>query len=359
MTRKTYAHIDLAAVQHNFDQLSACAPNSQHVAVIKANAYGHGAIAVAEALASRVALFAVAFMDEAKQLREAGIDTPILSLEGFFDEEEAIWAANHNVWLVIHHLAQLERVERLQNPPIIWFKIDTGMHRLGFSLEEAPGLLQRFSHLLGPDSAVFTHLACADEVSNDKTRQQLDNLSRALSTQQTHLALSVANSAATVHWPSAHQRWNRLGIGLYGGFTGGSPELPQPKLLPAMSLHAPVIALRDLPAGETVGYGSTWRAQRNTRLATVAIGYADGYPRHAPSGTPAICHGQRIYLAGRVSMDMLIFDVTDCPQVALGDEVELWGSALSIKEVADHSGTIDYELMTRVSERVPRVVKRI
>ena len=354
MTRKTYAHINLSALQHNFDTLCAYAPNSQHMAVIKANAYGHGAIEVANALRSRVSLFAVAFIDEAKSLRAAGIKTPIVSLEGFFDRDEAEWAADNNVWLVVHRADQLATIDSLPSKPVVWLKIDTGMHRLGVASQDAPELLSRYAHLLSEDSVLFTHLACADDVKSEKTEQQLNEVQAVLNHHLSPLPLSIANSAGTVHWASARARWNRLGIGLYGGSVGRTDTRAMPDLLPVMSLRAPIIAIRTLADGETVGYGSTWRAQRATTLATLAIGYADGYPRHAPSGTPAMCHGQKIYLAGRVSMDMLTFDVTDCAEVCVGDDVELWGDSLSITEVAEHVETIDYELMTRVSERVPR-----
>jgi alanine racemase len=331
--------------------MSSLAPESKSLAVIKADAYGHGAVQVAQALSDCVDLFAVAFVDEAKHLRENAINAPLLVFQGAFTEQECSWAADNQVWLVVHTEQQFEWIDGLNTTkPVIWPKIDTGMHRLGFSPERFRSLIDRYRHLLSERSVIFTHLACSDEPENSKSLQQLARLKS--HTDGLKLDYSIANSAGVIHWQAARAKWNRLGIGLYGGLAG--PNSQKLQLQAVMSLHADVIALREIEPGETVGYGSTWVAEKPTRLATVAIGYADGYPRHAPNGTPAWCKGQRIFLVGRVSMDMLVFDVTENPNVNLGDSVELWGQNLLASEVAEHVNTIDYELLTRVSQRVPR-----
>lgn len=349
MTRKTTAIIDLSALVNNFEQLKALAPNSRSLAVIKADAYGHGALAVAQALEATTELFAVAFIDEAKALRDQGVVKPILSLQGGYDPQECEWAGRNNVWLVVHNEQQFQWIEKLENNrPVVWPKIDTGMHRLGFEPEQFSKILNKYQHLLTEQSVVFTHLASADDPISPKTLEQLQRLESSLEEQV--YTYSIANSAGIVHWQAARQQWNRIGIGMYGGAVG--PAKAQPPLLPVMTLKANVIAIRDIQKGESVGYGGTWVADQPSRLATVGIGYADGYPRHAPNGTPAYCNGNRIFLAGRVSMDMLIFDVTHLPKIEVGDSVELWGAHLSITEIAEHIGTIDYELMTRISARV-------
>lgn len=351
MTRKTTAIIDLTALVDNYKQLAALAEHSRLLAVIKADAYGHGAVQVARALDDLAELFAVAFIDEAKALRAKGINTPILSLQGAFDVSECEWAAANNVWLVIHQEQQLRWIDQLENiKPVIWPKLDTGMHRLGFQPEEFAAIVKKYNHLLSEQSVIFTHLASADDPQSAKTSEQLKRLENAME-QQVH-EYSIANSAGIIHWQAARQQWNRTGIGMYGGFAG--PMSKQLELKPVMTLKAKVIAIRDISKGETVGYGGTWKSIQPSRLATVGIGYADGYPRHAPNGTPAYCNGERIFLTGRVSMDMLIFDVTHLSGIDVGDDVELWGNNLSITDVAEFVGTIDYELMTRLSARVPR-----
>ena len=352
MSRNTHATIDLEALVDNFKLISQLAPDSRTMAVIKADAYGHGAPQVAAALTPHTDLFAVAFIDEAKALRAQGITTQLLSLQGAFSAEECQWAGENNVMLVVHNEQQLKWIQSLTSSrPVVWPKVDTGMHRLGFSPDEFKGVLRHYQQLLTTESVIFTHLACADEPDNTKTVEQLERLKACIAEEYSNF--SIANSAGIIHWQMARQAWNRVGIGMYGGATGPKPNLPA--LKPVMTLSADVIAIRHIAVGETVGYGASWQAKSPTKLATVAIGYADGYPRHAPSGTPAWCNDEKIALAGRVSMDMLVFDVTHLPQVAIGDRVELWGPNISITEVANSVGTIDYELMTRISSRVPRV----
>ena len=353
MSRNTYASIDLGAVVSNFTLLASLNPQGNTLAVIKANAYGHGAINIAKALTPLAKRFAVAFMDEAQTLRRAGIETPMVSLQGAYCMEEMRWAAENGVAVVVHRREQLDWIGKLPGAvPAIWLKIDTGMHRLGFMPEQIESLVSTYSHLFSDDTIFFTHLASADEQHNPQTERQLETFAA----QHQHLQwpTSIANSGGILNWPLANGDWNRAGIAMYGGKASNPEHMKSVNLKPVMSVYADIIAIRDIPIGDTVGYGGSWQAQRASRIATVAIGYADGYPRHAPSGTPAYCNGHRIHLVGRVSMDMVTFDITGLPELAVGDQVELWGANVSVTEVAEHVGTIDYELMTRISDRVPR-----
>ncbi|MEG3766678.1 alanine racemase [Alteromonas sp. 14N.309.X.WAT.G.H12] len=354
MSRQTQAVIHADALIHNFDLLSAMTPEGQSMAVIKADAYGHGAINVARILRERSPYFAVAIVEEAIQLRDAGITAPIVVLEGPHQDYECAVAGEQNYILVVHQQQQLQWLAScpLEQRPTVWLKVDSGMHRLGFQCQEIPALLSRHGDLFNVPPVLVTHLACADEVNHPFNGQQLEDFLALRD--QTGLAVSIANSPAVVGCPQARAQWNRLGIAIYGaqplqGDCGLS-------LQPVMSLQASVISVKKVKAGDTVGYSQTWRAQRPSVIATVGIGYADGYPRHCPNGTPVMINGHRGVLAGRVSMDMITVDVTDIPTPQPGDPVELWGQQLAVDEVARYAGTISYELLTRVSSRVPRLV---
>lgn len=356
MSRQTQAIIHADAVLHNFKQLAAISPQSGSMAVIKADAYGHGAVNVARILQHVSSRFAVAIMEEAVALRDAGITAPIVVLEGAHQAKECQMAFQHNCILVMHCEAQLEWLMACpaDKRPHIWLKADSGMHRLGFPLADLPRIVSDYAVLFSDETVIATHFACADDIDNPFTQHQLDAFEKVIA--QIKLPLSLANSPAAVNWPESRAKWNRLGLGVYGGrvSTHTNKDL---SLLPAMTLRSSILAIRDVPVGEGVGYGQTWVAERPSKIATVGIGYADGYPRHCGNGTPVMVRGQRASLVGRVSMDMITIDVTDIANVNMGDTVELWGEHISINEVAACAGTIDYELMTRVSQRVPRIVK--
>lgn len=325
------------------------------VAVVKADAYGNGAVLVAKTLDNKVDLFAVAIVEEAIALREAGIQSPILVMQGPHQAAECALTVQYNLRWILHHQAQLDWLcTALDKQTLLqhahWVKFDTGMHRLGFMPDQYQSLCQNYPDILHAKCVITTHLACADEPDNNSAEQQIAKFVKSF-TQHQHF--SIANSAASAYLTEAHQHWNRLGISLYGSSPFEQSDI-QLELQAVMRLKAQVIALREVETGEAVGYGGTWCAQQKSLIATVGIGYADGYPRHAPNGTPAIIKGRTAFLAGRVSMDMLTFDVTHIPGVQLGDEVELWGDNLPINSIAKHVGTIGYELMTRVSSRVPR-----
>ncbi len=352
-SRKTQAIINLSALKSNYQNIANLAPHSKTIAVIKANAYGHGAIEVAKSLHSQVPAFAVAFMDEAIVLRTAGITLPILILEGPLDEKDFSLAKQHNFWLMLHNEQQ---VSWLKHHPDytekLWLKIDTGMNRLGFSPESAKEMLTNLTLEQKQGLVICSHFSSADEADNLKTQDQIACL-RSFA-QKYSCQISLANSAGIINWPQSHDDFNRLGLALYG--TNPTPAKNMPiELAPVMTLQSTIIAIRNLAIGESVGYGESWQAKRDSVIATVAIGYADGYPRNAQAGTPVFINNQLAPLAGRVSMDMITIDITELTGVKLGDVVELWGENLSVELVAEHMNTINYELLTCVSARVPKV----
>jgi alanine racemase len=353
--RPTSATVRLDAIVDNYRLACRLAPASQSIAVIKANAYGHGLLKVAQALEPEVPAFAVAFIDEAVQLRDAGIRKPILVLQGATRAADIPDAAANDFWLLLHHQRQIEWLLSSGSPdPVkVWLEVDTGMHRLGFApeaLDEICGDLVS-SPNVQQGMVLCTHLACADDLSNPMTSQQVSSI-RSVSTKH-ELAMSIANSAGILCWPETHAEWNRPGYMLYGN----SPMVPigddSPGLKPAMTMNSEIIAIRDVKAGQGVGYGIDWVARRHSKIGTVAIGYGDGYPRHAPSGTPLLVGGQRVPLAGKVSMDAISVDLTDIENVEVGDPVELWGQSLSVNEVAAAAGTIGYEILAGLTGRVP------
>lgn len=354
MSRPVVAEIDLYALLDNYRLARSRTGNGRAMAVIKADAYGHGAVPVARALEAECPAFAVACLEEAEVLRAAAINKPILLLGGFFDVNELRWLVPRNYWCVLHSFWQIQALESspLCAPVPFWIKVDTGMHRLGFSPEDVPGVIFRLRELPWVGEIVLlTHLARADELDSDKTLRQMQVLRRTLA--GLRVQTCVANSAALLGWPACDADWARPGIMLYGS-SPFAEETPDIILNPVMTLKSQIIALRDLPAGEAVGYGGQYVTRRQTRLATVAGGYGDGYPRHAPPGTPVLVNGQRCPLAGRVSMDLVLVDVTECRQARIGDEVVFWGKELKVDEVAAHARTISYTLLAGVMPRVPR-----
>jgi alanine racemase len=351
MHRRTLAQIDLAAIRDNFAIAAALAPAAANIAVIKADAYGHGMLPVAKALQGLAEAFAVATVDEALQLRDAGIGESVLVLEGATTVASCRLAKASNLTLMLHTAEQLAAV--VESQVAAWVKVDTGMHRLGLPPEDLAGVLDTLRTAGVEVQAVCTHLACADDPDNAATQRQLDAFSAC--TRDVDLPKSIANSAGILAWPASHADWNRPGFMLYGASPFATEMAAARPLRPAMSFLAEIIAVRDIGAGESVGYGGRWTAKQPATIATVAAGYADGYPRHAVNGTPVHLHGKSAPLVGTVSMDMITIDVTHIESAAVGDRVELWGSNLPINTVAASAGTIGYELMTGVTRRVPRV----
>jgi alanine racemase len=361
MSRPTKIIIDLAAIQKNCHLAQSLAPNTKTVAVVKADAYGHGAAKVAQVLEPQVEMLTVSSLEEALVLREVGIKKPILLLEGCFETNEILLAAQNNCQLVVHTEQQISQLMEifLATPLTIWLKIDSGMHRLGFEPQSLDRVYHRLEKCKNVDKIILiSHFASADNLIGSHTPMQLkryfDCAKPILLASPHKLDQSLANSAAVLAWPDSHLDWIRPGIMLFGVSPFTEAHAIADKLIPAMDFQSAVIAVREIEQGESVGYGNTWTAKRKSTIATIAVGYGDGYPRTARSGTPVLLNQQRATLVGRVSMDMITVDVTDLSPVKIGDTAILWGKDLAANEVASWSGTIGYELVTRMPNRVKK-----
>jgi alanine racemase len=322
------------------------------MAVVKADAYGHGLSRCMPALAE-ADLLGVATLDEACAIRALDPMVPVLLLEGVTAADELSVVEELALEMVVHCPEQLEWVRARGSAPgaRVWLKLDTGMHRLGFPLAEAADIHRRLLDLPGVATVVLmTHFACADEPDHEMTDRQLAAFDRAVAgLEGPHC---VANSAALLTRPETHRDWVRAGLLPYGISPLDDRDGPGLGLEPVMTLHSRLIATRDIPAGDCVGYGARFRAERDLRIGTAAIGYGDGYPRNLPDGTPVLVNGQRQALAGRVSMDMTTIDLDGQADAAVGDPVVLWGQGLPVEEVARAAETIPYELVCRVTRRV-------
>lgn len=357
MARPARAHVNLNAIIHNYRLSKAIAPGQSSVAIVKGNAYGHGAVAVAQALASEADALGVACIEEALELRDAGIRCPILLLEGFFSADELATISELSFWCAIHSVEQLIALEAkpLARPINVWLKMDSGMHRLGVSGPDFKHFYQRLKQLdWVNDIVLMSHFSSADELDNPESTTQWDYFEK--HSQGIDADISLANSAATLArtiGPADNRRhWQRPGLMLYGATPFLDPQGNADQLQAAMTLSSEIIAIRDVAAGQAVGYGGTFVCKQPSRIATVAMGYADGYPRSAKSGTPVLVNGQGAALAGRVSMDMLSVDVTHLRDAKVGDRVELWGEQLAVSEVAKYCDTIPYTLLTGITRRV-------
>ena len=361
MTRAAKAVINLAALRQNLQRARGASPASQQYAVIKANGYGHGMVQVAKALSDADG-FCVASVEEAVELRTAGIPQPILLLEGFFHSDEIDAILQHQLEVVVHHESQLVLLESFakrqsdheQTIPV-WLKVDTGMHRLGFSPVDVTAAYQRLQDctLVAQSPHLMTHLACADDFYHPLTMRQIQTFKKLLS--QYDCKRSIANSAGILGWVPSHSNIDRPGILLYGVSPFIDETAEARRLSPAMTLSSELIAIKHCAKGETVGYGGVWQCPEDMPIGVISIGYGDGYPRHAVSGTPVLINGQRVPLIGRVSMDMICVDLRTLPGAKIGDTAILWGEGLPAEEVAASASTIAYELLCAVTSRVPRV----
>lgn len=353
--RPAHALIDLAALRHNY-LLARQLHGGKVLAVVKANAYGHGAVRCARALADIADAFAVGLVDEALELRAAGICTPILVLEGVFDVVELDEAVRHQLWLVVHHEVQLRMIEStpLAAPLQVWLKLNTGMNRAGFAADQLADAWQRLQ-ASGKVASItlMSHLARADEPQQAATSKQIEYFDRLCAPYPT--ARSLANSAGILYWPQARLDWGRPGLLLYGVAPDGSEHDADHSLRPVMQLNSAVMAVREIGAGEAVGYGGHFVVSGPTRVGLVATGYADGYPRNVANGTPVWVSdpahpagGQFAHTIGRVSMDMLSIDLSALPWAGIGSAVELWGNKVSVNRVARAAGSIAYELLCNV-----------
>jgi alanine racemase len=365
LIRLIRALIDTAALRHNLGTIRAYAPGARVMAVVKANAYGHGLVTTALALADADS-FAVARLEEGMALRSAGVRAPIVLLEGVFSAEQLAEAAHHGFELVVHDPLQLKLLEAHRGAErfIIWIKIDTGMNRLGFRPDAFADVLARLRALTVPamELRVMTHLARADELQEKMTGAQLQRFHSALADAGVaegagRLVTSIGNSAAILGWPQGQGNWVRPGLALYGVSPFANETAYSHGLKPAMTLETTVLTVRQVKRGETVGYAGAWCAQRDSSIAILAAGYGDGLPRHLDNGTPVLVGGARYELVGRVSMDMIAVDVTGAPKVVTGTRATIWGADLPVEEIAMHADTIPYELLCGVSQRVPIELK--
>ncbi len=353
MPRPITASIRLSALRSNLGRARALAPGSKLWAVVKANAYGHGVLEAASAFSAADGLALVEF-DAAARLRQAGWVRPILMLEGAFDPADLQQASEQGLSLVVHDPVQLEWLTAHGGPAIdVFLKLNTGMNRLGVALAQADSFFERLSRCPSVRSVSWmTHFANADVEGG--TLIPLGRFDAAVAHRRA--PHSLANSAALFDAPATHRHWVRPGIMLYGSSPFADRSAASLGLQPAMVLHSRLLAVQQLEKGDSVGYGSTFTADRAMRIGIVAGGYADGYPRHAPTGTPVAVEGIRTQTLGRVSMDMMAVDLTGIDHAAPGSPVELWGMTIPIDEVAQAAGTIAYELMCGVAPRVRREV---
>lgn len=351
MPRPITAHIHLDSVRHNLQVTRQIAPGSRTCAVVKANAYGHGIERIYPALteADGIALLDV---EEAVRIRELGWTKPTLLLEGIFEPVDVEIADRYRLTVTVHCDEQMRMLStaRPSQPINVQLKMNSGMNRLGYRPAAFRSAWQRASATpsIG-DIGLMTHFASADEDSIDWQIDEFDAATQGIVGPQ-----SLSNSAAVLWHPRAHRDWVRPGTILYGASPSGSAQhISGLSLRAAMTLSSRIIGIQTLVAGETTGYGRTFRAGQAMRIGVVACGYADGYPRHAPTGTPIAVDGVLTRVVGRVSMDMLTVDLTPCPMARVGSHVELWGEQVRVDDVAETSGTIGYELMCALTRRVP------
>ncbi len=350
MPRPISARIDLSALEHNL-RVARRATSARIMAVIKADAYGHGLLRAAEALNTAEG-FALLDVRDAVRLRDAGFRQTLLLLEGCFTPDDLVLAATHDLACVVHSPQQLAMLDAFPRRKAlsVWLKINSGMNRLGFPPHLVPAAMEKLkSHPAVRDITLMTHFASAD--GEPGVAEQLERFNQTVAPYR--VARSLANSAALLHHPEAHGDWVRPGIMLFGGSPFEHISAEKLGLRPVMTLASELISVRDLRAGECIGYGGSFCAQSPMRIGTVACGYADGYPRHAGTGAPALVEGQRTRTLGRVSMDMLCVDLSALPDAKVGSRVTLWGEGMPVDEVARAAGTISYELLCALAARVP------
>lgn len=346
--RPIRARIDSAALRDNSAVAKRLAPRSRVWAVVKANAYGHGLSRAVRSLAADG--LGLIELDAALELRKAGEKRPILLMQGFYSAQELEPIATHGITTVVHDAEQLAMLEKTRVPAKVpvYLKLNTGMNRLGFSEGEVRDAILRLQRCAG-EITLMSHFADADGKRGVKWQvERFREMTSGLSFER-----SLANSAAILRYPETHADWVRPGIMLYGCSPFPDQSADKLGLKPVMTLSSELIAVRELRAGDSVGYGCTFTATAPTRIGVVACGYADGYPRHAPTGTPVRVHGQLSRILGRVSMDMLCVDLSECPEADVGSPAVLWGEGMPIDDVAASAGTTSYELLCALAARVP------
>ncbi|HEY2629504.1 MAG TPA: alanine racemase [Usitatibacter sp.] len=354
MSRPILATISRSALRHNYGVAKRAAARSKVFAVVKANGYGHGRERVARILGAGTDGFAMVELEGAVATRESGYPGPVLLLEGFFESAELPYIAHAGLATVIHDEEQLRMLEAtpIEKPIDVFFKVNTGMNRLGFRLDGVRPQLDRLRRSKAARSiTLMTHFATSEEPEGiAEAMRRFDEVTKGID-----LPRSLANTAAIFSHPGSHADVVRLGIGLYGATPFPDRGAEALGLEPAMTLTSRLISIQELEPGEAIGYGATFRAEKKLKIGVVACGYADGYPRHAPSGTPVLVGGVRAKTAGRVSMDMITVDLAGIPDARVGTPVTLWGEGMPIDDVATPAGTVGYELMCALGQRVPVV----
>lgn len=351
--KAAYALINQDAIRHNIQKVREFAPNSKIMAVIKANAYGHGLLTISQAL-NQIDAVAVARLDEGKSLRKSGFSHRITILEGFVSQQELIDLAQNNLDVVVHSIEQVRIVEKYQGPEklSVWLKINSGMNRLGINPLEFASIykcLKACTHVVQPIS-LMTHLSSADSDENSVSIQQINRFKNLVDSYPGEK--SIANSAALMTYQEALTDWVRPGIMIYGVSPFFEKDGIDFGLKPVMSLYSQLISVKKIAKGESVGYSGTWVSNADTQIGVVAIGYGDGYSRYTRSGAPVLVNGKRVSLIGRVSMDMITVDLGLQSKAKIGDKVTLWGDGLSVEEIARYSNTIPYTLLCGITQRV-------
>jgi len=349
---RAHANINLKALQNNLQRVRQLSGEAKVMSVIKANAYGHGMLQVADALQESDA-FAVANIEEACHLRSHLPDKKIVILQGVLSQEELSLALKLTLDVVVHNEFQLQLIEQsqLSGKLSVWLKIDTGMHRLGISPVKTSKAVERLQQCTSEiDIYLMSHFANADNVSDSLTEQQLSVFLE--TTGEYAIQKSIANSAAISSKHDCALDWVRPGIMIYGVNPFIEGDASDLDLLPVMTLSATIISIQHFEKGDAIGYGGTWICPEDMPVAIVSIGYGDGYPRHAASGTPVLVNGNLCSLVGRVSMDMICVDVRNASSVSIGDKVVLWGEGLPIEDIANSCKTIAYELLCKITQRV-------
>lgn len=360
--RPAKARINLGAIQHNFRLAKTRSGKANVLAVIKADAYGHNVEEIAKTLQQEADEFGVASLDDAIRLRDLGIQQPIVCLSGFYSQDEIATFIQLDATAVIYDQSQLDSLRTYSNNSDdalkVWLKIDTGMGRLGFQSSDVEMLVAQLQQAEGVELlGVLTHFANSDDPLDDKTQQQLDTFGQVatkLALIYPELKFSTSNSAAILSRSDCMFDLIRPGIMLYGASPIVNKSANELNLHPAMTFESELISVREIQEGSCVGYGGTWTAPKNMRVGVVAVGYGDGYPRHAPSGTPVLANGHKTQLIGRVSMDLISIDLSQV-DAKVGDTVTLWGDGLPVEDIAEYVGTISYELLCGVKSRVKKI----
>ena len=354
MARPTRVYIDKLALLHNVQRVRDYAPDKKIIAMVKANAYGCGLSVAVPILDNHVDVLGVACLEEALAIRALGSLSQCILMQGLFSADELPVVARHGFQCVVHQSNQLQWIldTPLAQPIKVWVKVDTGMHRLGFDPIEVGNVMRALQACpwVQAEVGLMTHLACADEPNHADNLMQLQCFN-ALPDFGEHIVRSIANSAAIMALPDMHADVVRPGLMLYGVSPFANQTGVDLGLMPVMRFESAVTVIHHFPPHARIGYSGTWQSSMPSRIGIVAAGYGDGYPRHIDSGTPVWINGVRAPIVGRISMDMMTVDLTNCPDVCVGDRVELWGQHVPVEQVAKSAGTIPYELLCQVTER--------